>query len=78
MNIIPGRNYIKNKTIVPAPCKPSSVLLSIVGVKALESPKAVAVSATQPSLQTTDQAKESNPGGYKLAGNSIAKMHHTA
>lgn len=41
-------------------------MLAIVGVKALEKPKAVAVSATQPSAPTIDQTKESNPGGYKI------------
>lgn len=41
-------------------------MLDIVGVKALERPRAEAVSATQPSPPTTDQAKESNPGGYKI------------
>lgn len=37
-----------------------------VGSKVLERPKAWAVSAASTDSQTTDQAKESNPGGYKV------------
>lgn len=64
---IPGRNnYIKSKTVV----KKKHLSQFYVGhwrSKALERPKAAAVSSpqTQPIPQTIDKAKESNPGGYR-------------
>lgn len=42
-------------------------MLGVVGLKALERPKAQAASTSQPGLPNTDQAKESNPGGYKMS-----------
>lgn len=63
---IPGRNnYIWNKITVKKNTT-SSVLLGIIGVKALERPKAAAVSATQPSTPNHRPSEESNPGGYKI------------
>lgn len=55
-----------------------SSILGIVGVKALESPKAIAVSATQPIPKPQTKLKKAIQGDTKLAENSRAKMHHTA
>lgn len=53
-------------------------VLGNVGVEALERPKAVAVSATQQIPPNTDQAKESNPGGYNIICKHTAEMHIVA